>query len=135
MIVIHPDGQVRRVKYTGDIQQVLKELDCELFDIVHVNVGDICFDIFVDDEGLFNPSHLEDGCPQWNLKATHLRMIDWLAQKDNISWRMARKMPPLAGVACILQPDGEGGTVDLDEGVNEFVLQNLGEDVTMEYEA
>lgn len=133
MIVIHPDGYVKKVRYDGDIQQVLKELDCELFDIVSVRVGDICFQMFVDDEGLFNPKHLEDGRPKWNLKSTHLRMLDWLANKDNIVWPMARKFTPLAGVACILQGTDDGDTVDLDDDTNEFILSELCEDVTMEY--
>lgn len=133
MIVIHPDGYVKRVKYNGDIQQVLKELDCELFDIVSVNIGGLSFQMFVDDEGLFNPKHLEDGRPKWNLKATHLRMLGWIQDKDDIVWHMARKMPPLSGVACILQGTEDGDTVDLDDATNELILSNLNEDVTMEY--
>jgi len=133
MIVIDTDGKVRRVKYSGYVQQILKELDCELFDIVHVNIGDIHFDIFVDDEGLFNPKHLEDGRPKWNLLATHLRMLDWIANKERIVWRMARHLPPLAGNAVILANNGDGDTIDIDDATNEFILTEIGEDVTMEY--
>ncbi len=132
MIVIDPNGGVRRVKYTGDIEQITKELHCELFDIVRIRLGDISFDIFVDDEGLYR--NLENGQPMWNLKTTHLRMLDWLNQKDDIAWMQARKMPPLAGYGVCLAHDDEGNTIELPDAINEFILSNLGEDVTMEYE-
>ena len=133
MIVIDPDGEVKRVKYSGDVQLITKEINCELFDIVSVRVGSIYFQIFVDDEGLFRNLDCDmSGRPRWNIKATHLRMLDWLANKDNINWPEARKLPPLAGRAVILMGTDDGDTVDLDDATNEFVLSNLGEDVTME---
>ena len=133
MIVIHTDGTVRRVKYSGDFEQVRKEIGCELVDVVHVPIGDLSFDIWVDDEGIFNCRD-ERGNTKWNLKATHLRTIGWLNRKGEIAWWDDAMLFPLAGNAVCLSYSEEGNAVDLDEATNEFILDRLCEDVTKEEE-
>lgn len=133
MIVINTDGKVRRVKYSGDFEQVRKEIGCELVDVVRVRIGDLSFDIWVDDEGIFNCRD-ERGQTRWNLKATHLRTIGWLHRKDEIAWWDSAMLFPLAGNAVCLSCTEDGYTVDLDDATNEFILERLCEDVTMEEE-
>lgn len=132
MLVINTNGSVRRVKYNGTIDQIYKEIGCELFDIVHVDLGNLSFDIYVDDEGLFKCN--KKGEPNWNIKATHLRTIGWLERKDELVWDDALTAVPLAGNAVCLGCTCDGRSVDLPPAVNEFILDRLNEDVTMEEE-
>lgn len=135
MIVIKPDGKVRRVKFGGDADEITKHIGCRFIDIVRVRVNEMRFDIFVDDEGLIDGVDFGEGKPKWNLKATHLRTMGWLCDKQ-IDWDFARKFPPLAGTAVVLGVGiDESEAVELDDATDQFVLSSLGEDIGMKYEA
>ena len=134
MIIIDPDrATVRRVKYSGHIDQIYHELGgCEAFDVVSVGDG---IDLFVDDEGLYNPNNVNEyGSLKVNLMATYLRLRDWLSNPQDYDWKLAQRMYHIVGKVVVLGHDGNGDTIDLDEAKNEEVLELLGQDQTMENE-
>lgn len=134
MLVIDPDsGVVRRVKYSGRIDQIYHELGgCEAFDVVNVGDG---IDLFVDDEGLYNPDNRnEDGTMRINLMATYLRLRHWLSNPQDYDWSLVQRLYPIVGKAVVLGHDGNCDTTDLDEADNGLVLELLGQDQTMEEE-
>lgn len=134
MIIIDPDkATVRRVKYSGHIDQIYHELGgCEAFDVVQVDDG---IDLFVDDEGLYNPANVNhDGSLKVNLMATYLRLRKWLSNPQDYDWNLAQRMYHIVGKVVVLAHDDNGDTLDLDEAQNGEVLELLGQDQTMENE-
>lgn len=131
MIIIDPDkATVRRVKYSGHIDQVYHELGgCETFDVVLLGDG---IDLFVDDDGLYSHDNVNpDGSAKVNLMATYLRLRDWLKDPQSYDWNLAQRMYHIVGKVVVLAHDECGDTHDLDEGQNGLVLELLGQDQTM----
>jgi len=80
------------VEYHGDFREIYTHLNCEAFDVAYATIDGHDVDIYVDDEGLYNPTHffIGDGFPS-----------------------------PLAGRGLVFgRVDDEGDATDFPEGCN-----------------
>jgi hypothetical protein len=53
------------VEYDGDFREIYRFLKCDAFDVAYATIDGHDVDIYVDDEGLYNPTHffIGDGFP------------------------------------------------------------------------
>lgn len=121
MIIIDTDGSVSVKKYDGDDKTITEAIGCRLFDIVGITFGDVAFDMFVDDEGLYRQKD-ERGRVKYNAKATYLRMTDWLSRDILINWTAAANVLPIAGKVVCLMRNEDGETVDLDDKTAKAII-------------
>jgi hypothetical protein len=91
-ILIDPAAKsFTEIEYNGDWRTISDHLDCDLFDIVYTDFGDV----YVDDEGLLKPQD-------------HFFLIEGVEQ-------------PLAGKGLLFGPaDGEGNSTAAQIGIEEL---------------
>lgn len=121
MIIIDTDGSVSVKKYDGDVKTITEAIGCRMFDVVGVAFGDVAFDMFVDDEGIYSQLD-ERGRVKYNAKATYLRTTDWLSRDGLNNWTAVANMIPIAGKVACLMCDEDGETVDLDDKTAKAIL-------------
>ena len=61
MLIDPATRSVTPVEYHGDFREIYKHLNCDTFDVAYVTIDGHDLDIYVDDEGLFNPTHFFTG--------------------------------------------------------------------------
>ena len=56
-MLIDPEARTfTPVEYHGDFHEIYKHLKCETFDVAYATIDGHDLDIYVDDEGLYNPT-------------------------------------------------------------------------------
>lgn len=122
MICVSHNGEVREVKYDGDLNTIYKEGGYEHFDIVLLRHRLV---MFVDYEGWY-----KDGWEnRVNWKAIYLRLNQCM-ERSKDAWDVFNTRPPLiVGNVCILAIDAKGRSAEPSEEQRKFILELLGEEV------